>query len=227
MASLNSFVEQWADHYQDELKNVKLFQEPFVKALSLKQKQYFIKIFYHARGHFHDFLWFIGNNATDKITKQMILDNIAEEFNYSASSHEQMYFEFAKSFNVDIFEEITEEKNYIQSIKDFNHEHIRWLSKNSNNSRISALAAYEKLDNIDYRNLYDMAVNLETNNKGLVFFKVHKQVQHFEPWLGLLTDIWSINAEQVKNAFKFIGEHQLTMWNNISSELEKYVLVSA
>jgi hypothetical protein len=45
--------------------------------------------------------------------------------------------------------------------------------------RFSALSAYERLDNLDYKYLAELAMSLQTPRNGLLFFKVHLNAQHF------------------------------------------------
>ena len=112
--------------------------------------------------------------------KKVVLQNISEEFNGSAASHEEMYMHFANQFDVDLSKEFFENKYYIKSIRDFNDNHISYLVNNDDNHRIAALSAYEKLDNIDYPFLLEFASQMGAKGKALIFFKVHALVEHFD-----------------------------------------------
>jgi hypothetical protein len=213
---LDQFLDLWDQEYNLCMSKIDLFNSTLTAQLSIEQRQFFAKAFYHARGHFHSFLWFVGNHTDNKSMKDLILHNIAEELNGGAISHEQMYFEFAKSLGVDIGEEFITEENYLPFLKDFNKGHIKWLYKNSNYARTSALAAYERLDNIDYVSLLSLAESLDVEKKGLIFFKVHVKVKHFETIEDQIREIWKLDQDQVKGAFKFIAGHQLKMWRQLS-----------
>lgn len=214
--SLDHYLEVWDKQYIERTKKIDLFNTDLTSKWSLKQKQLFVKIFYHARGHFHEFLWYMGNHADSKHTKDMVIQNIAEELNGSASSHEQMYFDFATSLDVDMGEEFISEEHYLPFVKKFNKGHIKWLHEHNNNARSSAFAAYERLDNVDYISLLSLAESLGVTRKGLNFFKVHVKVKHFETVEGQLREIWATDQEQAKTAFDFIADHQMQMWQGLS-----------
>jgi hypothetical protein len=184
-----------------------------------KQKQYFAKIFYHARGHFHDFLWYIGNHADDKETKDIILRNIAEELNGAAKSHEQMYQDFAQDLGIDISHEFIDGQNYLDFVKDFNHGHLKWLYEHSADERFSAFAAYERLDNIDYFYLLKLVQSLKLSKKSQIFFKVHAVVEHFRPSVNKLEQIWNGPNRAINNSFSFIAYHQIKMWKKLSEAI--------
>lgn len=219
MENLENFLQQWEEKYVAQVRNMQLFDSSYSKTWSMEQKQHFARVFYHARGHFQDFVWYIGNHSIDKTTKDVILKNIAEELNGAARSHEQLYLDFAETVGVDIKEEFLDEKYYLPFVREFNTDHLRWLHEHDADERFAALAAYEKLDNIDYAYLLDLVESFGTNNVGQRFYKVHIAVEHFEPTLEKLVSIWEIAPEKVMDAFDFIGNHQLKLWSNLSKEM--------
>jgi hypothetical protein len=113
-------------------------------------------------------------------------------------------------------DEYLEESSYLDFAKEFNKGHIRWLSNHDADERFAAFAAYERLDNIDYNYLFELASNLGTSKKGLIFFKVHTVVTHFQSTEEKLLKIWSNNPQKVENAFNFIASHQINMWYKLS-----------
>ncbi|MDX2049616.1 MAG: iron-containing redox enzyme family protein [Rickettsiaceae bacterium] len=219
MNDLKKFLKTWDEKYLENIKKIKLFNTDLTSSWSLDQKRYFAKIFYHARGHFHDFLWFVGNNAEDKETKDIVLQNISEELNGSARSHEQMYFDFALSLGVDVSSEFVYESSYLDAVKRFNLNHIEFLYKHSADERFVALSAYERLDNVDYANLVNLTKSFGTKRKGLIFFKVHEKVHHFESTFNKLEEIWNKNITSVTNSFNFIANNQIMMWETLSEEV--------
>lgn len=68
-----------------------------------------------------------------------------------------MYFDFAESVGANLNEEVMTEEHYLPKIKAFNKGHLKWLHEHSNDERLCAFAAYERLDNIDYINLHKLA----------------------------------------------------------------------
>ncbi|WP_032113958.1 iron-containing redox enzyme family protein [Candidatus Paracaedibacter symbiosus] len=216
------FLQQWDQEYSASLSRIDLFNSSLTAQWKPSQKIYFAKLFYHVRGHFIDFLWLLGNHASDKTTKDIILANLAEEFNSSAKSHEQMYIDFATSIEADLSEEIIENKYYLPFIQEYNKDHLRWLINNNEEKRFSAFSAYERLDNVDYKYLAELATSLKASRKGLVFFKVHLKAQHFGNTEDYLFSIWQENSACVKESFNFIGNHQLKMWKNLSDNIFGY-----
>jgi hypothetical protein len=99
--SLKEFVESLDLLYIEKLKQIALFDPKKSSLLSLEQKQLFCKVFYHLRGHFHDFLWVMGNFLPNEGLKQIVLTNISEEFGMRCS-HEQLYVRFAEALGVDM-----------------------------------------------------------------------------------------------------------------------------
>lgn len=219
---LNYFINNWEGDYTNQIAKIPMFNFELAKTCTTKVKQDFARVFYHARGHFQDFIWYIGNHANDAETKKIILKNIAEELNFSARSHEQLYLDFAQSLNVDISDDFLEEKFYTPYVKEFNYGQIKWLHQHDADERFAALAAYEKLDNIDYKYLLDLAEALGVSKEGKRFFKVHTLVEHFQPTVSKLESIYKLSPEKVIKAFEFIGNHQLELWKNLSKNVFGY-----
>jgi len=168
-----------------------LFQPDFGKTLNLEQKQKFARQFYHTRGHFYEMLWFLGSLAPSFEYKKVVLQNITEEFG-GKKSHENLYWDFAKE--------------------------LGGYSK-MGGAVWAAFSAYEKQDNLDYSKLYELAKNFEISEKGLFFFKIHTQVQHFETTENLLQKCWESDREAVKAGFEFIKRVQMKVWQGLSEEV--------
>ena len=217
--TLSSFIDGQNSQYQNAVDKLPLFDPQRVANFDLKTKQSFVRIFYHIRGHFHHFLWFMLNFAPNQKEKEIILDNIREEAGGNKLSHEALYHIFAKQFDVDVMDEYVNKTHCLPFVNQFNHQHIAWLSQHDWPHQLSAFAAYEKLDNIDYHKLYQLAMALGAEGQSLIFFKIHTQVQHFESTLDSLNEVWLQNSNIVKDAFSFIYQNQLTVWQNLSDYL--------
>jgi hypothetical protein len=216
---LQQFLEEWDKNYRDAVKDIPMFKPELTKNWTDNQKIYFAKTFYHVRGHFHDFLWYLGTHTADAKVKAIILENIAEEFGGIGYSHEQLYYNFAKSVGADLNNEIIKEENYLPFIRKFNQGHLEWLQSHNLESRLAAFSAYERLDNIDYVILRDLAKSLNVKGKGLIFFNVHAKAGHFDRVSSYLVMVWNIDCNSVKKAFSFIGAHQLQMWETLSNKI--------
>lgn len=219
--SLNEFVADWLQSYGEAVQAVNLFNPELTRSLSDGQKMFFAKAFYHVRGHCNDFFWFVANHGTYEM-KQLILDNHAEEFGHQGKSHEVLYYEFAKALGVELTDEVVNETTHLPFVREYNRDHLRWLSARDADSLISAFSAYEKLDNPDYSNLYELGLSLGLEGWGLVFFDVHRHVEHYEATSHFIEQVWKNNPEKVVEAFTFIGEHQLEMWQHLSDAVFSY-----
>lgn len=219
LTELNQYLQFWDKSYTRDIKKLPIFNPSATKNWSLEQKQRFVKIFYHIRGHFHDFLWHMGSYAPDAETKQIVLHNIGEEFSIKGRSHELLYFDFAASLGIDLLEEVSTEEHYLPFVRQFNKSHLEWLRTRTWEESIAAFSAYERLDNVDYVNLYTLAEGFNLSKRNLAFFSAHIHVQHFETTFKHLSDIWSKNSDSIKNGFSFIAQCQKSMWRKLSDEI--------
>jgi Iron-containing redox enzyme len=212
--TLSQFIEQWDINYSKSISTIKLFKSE--TEFTNSQKESFVKYFYHARGHYYKFLWFLGSFQTEQVRKDLILDNIREEFGYRSKAHEQHYIDFAKSLQVDLKEEILYDSNYPESIKRFNFDHLKFIVHQNKNKTWAAFCAYERLDNVDYDNLAKITSKFGLNSRDLVFFSVHHYAQHFSPALPLLEEIWQSDEKSVRLGFQFIAQNQIQMRQSLS-----------
>lgn len=219
--TLRKFIASHDQAYADELKKIPLFNPEKSRLLSFQQKQYVAKVFYHLRGHFHDFLWILGNFAPTPELKDIVIKNIAEEFGYRCS-HEELYIRFAEAFGVNILHEISEETSYLPFARAFNYGHKKWLVEHNWDEKLCAFAAYERLDNVDYPHLFNLANSFDLSEKQLAFFRVHMTVTHFENTEEQIAKVWHSNNNRVMQAFYFIYGHQLQMWKNLSEVVFNY-----
>jgi hypothetical protein len=218
--TLEGFVTPWLQNYRQSATAIDLFDPAKVATLSPEQRAFLAKAFYHVRGHFHDFLWFIGNRSNVAV-KRLILENLEEEFG-GDRSHEEFYYDFAASLGVDLDDEVVEQTTHLPFIREYNYQHMHWLKTHDADARFAAFAAYERLDNPDYENLYQLGVALGQKGRSLVFFDVHRHVEHYEATTLLLNEIWQRNPESVMAAFNFIGNHQLHIWQKLSDAVFAY-----
>src|SRR3989344_3782020 len=159
----------------------------------------------------------MANHAPDAKAKRVILDNIEEEFGSNRKSHEQLYFDFANSFGVDLIDEVVNQTSYVPFAREFNRKHLEYLANSDWDGKVIAFAAYERLDNVDYADLLSLAKNIGATKEALTFFTVHAQVQHYEMARDKfsLENLWVKEAEKVKEGFNFIAAHQNQMWKDL------------
>ena len=217
---LDAFLESCDAAYKKVLNQVPMFScSDSISTLSSAQKQRFIKMFYHIRGHFHDFLWYLVNYAPNEDIKALILDNIAEESGRDRHSHELLYDNFAQEFGVDSQQEMLNEDNHLPFIRAYNKAHLSYLVQHDFDHCFCAYSAYERLDNIDYDKLYQFAKNIGTSKQGLIFFDVHRQVEHFETTESYLLKYWQKNSDIVKKSYQFIYQTQIKIWTELSEHI--------
>ena len=216
-ADFERFLATVDNNYRQQLLTIDLFNDVKTAALNPMQKKKFAAVFYHIRGHFIDFMWYIANFTPDADVKEIILQNIQEEMGIgSLVSHEKLYERFAKACGVDIHHELVHQTYFLPFAKEFNKEHLRWLSEHDADEQFVALASYERLDNIDYVYLDQFANSLNLPQQAKTFFKVHIHVQHFNSTLEKLLPIWKATPKKVVDAFDFIYSHQYRMWQQLS-----------
>jgi|GEM_PF-1003678 len=223
ITDLHKFLENWDKDYQKKISTIDIFNASLTKQWSKEQCQFFVKVLYHIRGHFDSFLWYMGNFAPDYKAKQMILKNVHDEFGMNGLSHEQLYFQFAQSFDVDLTYELLEETTYLSFAKEYIKNQLLWLRKNDWDHRLAAFAAIERLDNVDYLNLRNIAESIGATGKALTFFNVHIKADHFE---GILVDafqeLWEKQPFIANKVFNFIRDFQTSMWKNLSDAIFNY-----
>lgn len=144
----------------------------------------------------------MGNFAPDKRTKEMVIENIRDEFNRDGLSHEQLYLLFAQSFGVDLTNELLEENAYFPFARGYINAQLKWLRSYDWDHRLAFFAAIERLDNIDYVNFRNVAINMGTDKKYLTFFNVHISAKHFEGILAnSFSNLWKKNKTLLKMFF--------------------------
>ena len=218
--SLSQFLALSDQKYCETAATISLFKPQETQRWNAEQKKYFASIFYHLRGHFINFVWYIANFSSDEATKSIILDNIHEEIGSGGRfSHEMLYERFATECGANVQDEIVNQTHYLPFAKAYNKSHLQWLSSHNEVQRIAAFAAYERLDNLDYPFLVNMAESIELSQHALTFFRVHTHVNHFDSTLDLLTPIWEEKPQAVIEAFDYIYTHQCTMWHDLSNHI--------
>ncbi|MDI9819837.1 MULTISPECIES: iron-containing redox enzyme family protein [unclassified Legionella] len=214
--AFEEFLSMTDAGYRHQLAQIALFDKKTI-FWDEERKKKFAAIFYHLRGHFINFMWYLANFSPDPYTKKIVMENIHEELGTeSRFSHEMLYERFANECGVDIKDEIVNETNYLPFARQFNKEHLRWLTEHDADERLSAFAAYERLDNIDYPYLLEFAESLSLSPSATAFFRVHVHVEHFESTVEKLVPIWHESEEKVKKSFAFIYNHQINMWRQLS-----------
>jgi hypothetical protein len=215
--NLNNFLKTWDEEYQEQAKEISLFNKKLTSNWTSEQRKHFIKIFYHSRGHFKDFLWHLGNFAPNAESKSMILENISEEFNDNNFSHEQLYLDFAIKEGINLFDEYLNKIHYSDNMRKFNELHLKWLHSHSNwNSKLAAFSAYERLDSTDYELLSNALFSSQEDEHE--FFKIHREAKHFDKTYISLLSAWEKDRLLVEEAFDFIANSQLEMWRDLANE---------
>ena len=215
--NITDFLTTWDRQYRIQVLKIPLFKDN--TRLDLYQQKKFAAVFYHLRGHFYRFLWYLAGRAPDNRFKKIVLANISEEFGGQLDSHEELYWEFCKALNVNISDEILNPQFNLKFTAQFNQIHLEFILREQWPAAWAAFAAFERLDNIDYVNLKNLALKFDLPAKALEFFEVHTKATHFEKTEPLLNGLYLENFDQVKKGFEFISSHQIKMWKDLSDEV--------
>ena len=227
--ALDTFLQEMDDKQVKVYQEISLFDTAKTSQWTEEQRKYFVKVFYHTRGHFDRLLWTRLIHAPNAETKKRMLQYMAEEAglpdlygNQNLNSHEILFGRFAESLGIELTPELTEEEDYLPFAKEFNNGLVKWFREKDWESGVVGFSAYERLDNVDYGFMYDLARSLNLPKEALDFFIVHKQADHFDKTKGELPEVWQRDQTKVRDAFKFIYEHQQNMWKDLSDNVFNY-----
>ena len=219
ISSIDSFLSEWDDEYAAQVQKLRLFDPKWTSNWTPDQRAEFANVFQHVRGHFHEFLWHLGSFAPTFDYKQVVLNNLAEEFGGRRSSHEQLYRRFALAMGGKPEQAASEGLGDLPFVSNFNAKHLQWLRNHEWDHQWAAFSAYERLDNIDYINLFKLAQSLGAESDELTFFEVHRGANHFEAAGPLLLELWNRNSQAVRAGFDFIGSLQRQVWTDLDAHL--------
>lgn len=221
--TIDNFLQEIDAAQEDAYREIPLFNPEQVRRWTTDQRQYFVKVFYHTRGHFDRLLWTRFVYAPDAEAKKQILRYMAEEgglsdlsASVSQSSHELLFARFAEELGAPLTSEVTEQEGYVPFARRFNQGLIKWFREHDWETGQVGFAAYERLDNVDYKYMYDVAIALGVSDAALEFFRVHREADHFEKSSTMLPGVWQRDPKKVQEAFSFIYTHQRTMWQGLS-----------
>ncbi|ELR97577.1 iron-containing redox enzyme family protein [Gloeocapsa sp. PCC 73106] len=217
LEELENFLNEWDKTYLNSLKNIPIFNSKTTQNWTEDQQRLFIKLLYHVRSHFGEFLWHLGNFAPNVQMKEMILENIRDEWGKDGPSHEQIYLNLAHQMGVDLTYECVEQENYLPFLREYNQSQIRALIEHDWQHKLVGFAVGERLDKTDYECLRDIFRNFGLTETQLVFFNKHIASDHFEGAIAMaLQEIWLSDSKLVINVFKKVGAFQTLMWQNLS-----------
>jgi len=96
VTDFRDFIHSKDSVYREQIGSLILFRPDATRAWSNSDKQRFASVFYHIRGYFIDFMWYIANFTDNEAVKAIIMDNMREELGTDGKkSHEQLYADFA------------------------------------------------------------------------------------------------------------------------------------
>lgn len=222
MGQLRAFIDDWTTKYEQALQDIPMFaQEP--PAWTRERLQTVVRAYAHSRTGFPEFLWYVASRAPSTAEKNVVLENIADEFGIgnggNKTSHEQLYWRLAGAVGLNpetfIKEEVLGQHTNLPFLEEFNRGHLRWILFQPWDRVWSAFAAYERLDNPDADNMHRLFKHHGLSDPDLEFIEVHRRVAHYGEAEPLLESVWKRDADAVRAGFNFIGEHQNRMWRKI------------
>lgn len=216
-SQFNDFLNDWDHRYQSVVSKNPLFDNKITASWTSQQKQLLVGYLYHIRGHFHDLLWEMGTSAPSSEYKEMIITNIRDEFGGRGLSHEHMYFLFARHFNIELQNELVENRYYADFIREYQKTVLLWFKQQTWDKKLAAFAAVERLDNIDYANLLSLARSLgQLAPKQEAFFIIHINVAHFsEAIKASLLTTWKKSRAIIEESFAIVLDIQTAMWQDL------------
>lgn len=224
--ALESFLRDLDTQQSHAYSQIALFNKVETDTWTKGQRQWFVKVFYHTRGHFDRLLWTRLVSAETQEEKEEILTYMAEEAGLEDGknwpSHEKLFEQFANSLGIELTPEVTEKEGYLPFIHDFNFNLISYFKAASRDMQEVLFMAYERLDNLDYESMYKVAKNLGVSGAGLTFFEVHKNSKHFIKTSENIEKLWDKDSDQLKKSFEMIYDNQLAMWKNLSDTVFNY-----
>lgn len=239
--SLNVFIKSALSDLGHLYKEIPIFNINIVAEWDKSRRHQFVKNLYHARGHFDRQLFqraaLCSSSPRDKLKKlEDICDELGIEFEGRdgiqgllsgektvlkiMKSHEQLFVDFSEDIGCGLGDEIS---RYSQPayLHEYNESLMRLLANKDELIREVAFSAYELLDNIDYKELYTVAVTLGAGSKGLLFFEVHQHSNHFDKTSQSLEIFWEQDSEKCCQVFRKIFDLQTRMWNDLSLNIIK------
>ena len=215
--NLEEYLMSWDEHYLRAVRSIPLFDPEVTRKWVPEQRQYFVQLFFHLRGHFGEVLWALGNASPDEDFKDIILDNMRDEFGGKGRSHEQLFQELARSLGCDLSTEYVDDKFYLPFAKLYNQSQLQAIATQDWNLSLIGFAAGEHLDSVDYAGLRGIFESFGLRSDQLAFFRAHTHSDHFSgPVIDKLRELWRQDQSQVQSVFDQVRQFQLTMWRELS-----------
>lgn len=233
--NLEFYVKKWVDDYRAKQQQISLFNPDLTAQFTLGQKRLFFERLEELRRHFNALLGELMAFAPTQVYKHALLANLKEETGVSddgreVRSHDELYNISARAVGVEMIHSIYAGRTRTPYGKRFNEEFSAWIieqlavygAERGWNRIWGAVEAYEKLDNVDYPALLELAKSFGLSGEALVFFEIHVCVEHYEHGEKLLEGIWEKDPDSVHAGFEFIERIQLTALQALSDDLSSY-----
>src|SRR5262249_30085473 len=134
--TLEEYLVAWDEQYLIAVRSIPLFDRDVTERWTPEQREYFVKIFFHLRGHFGEVLWALGTASPDAEFKEIILENIRDEFGGKGRSHEQLFQELARSLGCDLSTEYVDNKYYLPFARVYNQSQLQAIANQDWNSSL-------------------------------------------------------------------------------------------
>jgi pyrroloquinoline quinone (PQQ) biosynthesis protein C len=221
--TLEEYLAAWDEQYLIAVRSIPLFDRDVTQQWTLDQRQYFVKLFFHLRGHFGEVLWALGTATPDADFKEIILENIRDEFGGKGKSHEQLFQELASSLGCDLSTEYVDNKYYLPFARLYNQSQLQAIAAQDWNQSLIGFAAGEHLDSVDYAGLRGIFESFGLNSNQLAFFRAHTHSDHFSgAVIDKLRALWDRDMGTVQRAFDQVRQFQISMWREFSDVVCRY-----
>ena len=178
--------------------------------------------FYFVRYNFYRHNFLVGaRSSPNEVYWGGLVGNLREELGGNSQlTHNSLYRNFLAEIGIEN-ELVLKQPRFART---FNESWHHYITTQPFLHALGAIAVYELLDQPDYSLLLTLVKEAGISRRGLRFFSVHAQANHYELFQGPLTEVWKSKRGQLAltKAARFVNEMQETMWRGLLHHLEKY-----
>ena len=185
--------------------------------------QAFARAFYFIRYNFYRLNFIVGSRSgPDEIFWSGLVQSLYEEVGGGGSkSHNELYRDFLKEVGVKSERGLKQPAFAVR----FNQAWEEYCINAPFEEALAGVAVFEILDQPDYALLFNVMKEAGISKRGLRFFGVHAQAQHFDFFQEIVARLWKHKRGQrsLLKAASFVNSSQRQMWSDLLNHLTKEV----
>jgi Iron-containing redox enzyme len=183
--------------------------------------QAFARAFYFVRYSFYRLNFIVGTRSgPDETLWSGLVHSLHEEVGgLGGKSHNELYRDFLREVGVKSEQDL---KQPVFAAR-FNQAWEGYCSTAPFEEALAGVAIFEILDQPDYALLFRVMKDAGISTKGLRFFEVHAQAQHFDFFQEIVVRFWKHkhSRSSLLKAASFVNSSQRQMWSGLLSHLTK------